>query len=58
MNFDPNDKPPVEPTADIRAAARQLHEVYVALTNTGFSERQSLTIVGHILSVHAAGGPQ
>lgn len=40
---------PVEPSADQRSAAKNLHEMFVALTNEGFTETQALTILGYVL---------
>jgi hypothetical protein len=44
---------PVEPSADKRQAAHELREIYVALLAEGFTERESVAIIGQIL---AAGG--
>jgi hypothetical protein len=41
---------PTEPRADMRVAAANLWQLYVALTNEGFDERQALTILGHVLA--------
>lgn len=44
-----------EPSAELRVAAANLWQLYVALTNEGFSERQALVILGQVL---AAGSQQ
>ena len=41
---------PQEPTADIRTLANGLRQVYVALTNEGFTEQQALIIIGQMLA--------
>lgn len=46
-NLPPNG--PTEPSADKRQAAAELWQIFVALTNEGFSERQALEIIGSIL---------
>lgn len=38
-----------EPRADLRVAARQVREMYLALCAEGFSEQQALVIVGQII---------
>jgi hypothetical protein len=40
---------PQEPSADLRAAASSVRQMFVALVNEGFTESQALAIVGHIL---------
>ena len=47
---------PVEPSADMRAAAHAVREIFVALMQEGFNENQALTIVGQILASNAQGG--
>jgi hypothetical protein len=37
-----------EPSADIRQAAAAMHEVFTALVDEGFSEKQALVIVGQM----------
>jgi hypothetical protein len=39
-----------EPTADMRAAARQLREYYVALIREGFTEMQAIRIIGMVIA--------
>lgn len=46
---------PFEPSADTRAVAKQLKNLFEALVAEGFTERQALTIVGQCI---AAGGKQ
>jgi hypothetical protein len=40
----------IEPSADMRQAAHQLREMYVALKAEGFSDKQALTIVGQAIA--------
>lgn len=47
---------PQEPSAEIRTAASALRQMYVALTNEGFTEHQALVIIGHALAAGQAGG--
>lgn len=47
---------PVEPSADTRAGAHAVWEIFVALTNEGFNESQALQIVGTILAAQIQGG--
>jgi hypothetical protein len=44
-----NDRPKVEPSAEIRGAAASLFELYVALVDSGFSETQALTLLQTML---------
>jgi hypothetical protein len=39
-----------EPAADMRTAARQLREYYVALVREGFTESEALRIIGMVLA--------
>lgn len=48
--------PPVEPSADLRQMASLLRQMFIALTNEGFDERQALTIIGQAIAAGAAGG--
>lgn len=41
----------IEPTADHRAAAKTLYQMYVALIDEGFAESQALSLVG--VTLHA-----
>lgn len=41
---------PIEPPADMRAAAKSLRGLFISLTNEGFSEQQALVIIGQILA--------
>ncbi len=45
-----------EPSAELRTAARQLREYYVALIRDGFSETEALRIIGMILSGQSGKG--
>lgn len=47
---------PVEPSADMRAAAHELREMYVALIAEDFTDQQALVIVGQALVAAAAAG--
>lgn len=46
---------PVEPSADIRTAANSIRQIYLALIQEDFDERQALTIVGQILASNGGG---
>ena len=46
---------PIEPSADIRAAAHAVREVYLALLQEDFTESQALVIVGQILQANRGG---
>lgn len=39
----------VEPTADMRTAAKSLREMYVAMMDEGFTENQTLKVLGAML---------
>lgn len=47
---------PIEPRADFRIAGRELFQYFTALTIEGFTERQALTILGHVLAAVAQQG--
>jgi hypothetical protein len=40
---------PTEPRADLRRAASELWQMFVALTSEGFSEAQALQIIAFVL---------
>lgn len=40
---------PREPSAQLRTAAAQMRDLYVALTNEGFSSAEALAILGAML---------
>jgi len=44
----------VEPRAEIRMAAHELRELYVALLAAGFDQAQALTILGHLVATKKA----
>lgn len=44
-----------EPTADMRMLARQLKDMFQALTAEGFTERQALAIIGEVIATGAKG---
>lgn len=46
---------PIEPTADMRQAANQLRQMFIALTLEGFTETQALVILGHMLGTQRGG---
>lgn len=46
-----------EPPVDMRMAARQLRNLFIALLKEGFDERQALAIVGYAISANAKGSP-
>ena len=41
---------PIEPSADLRAAAKQMREIFVALAAEGFTATEALRIIGYILA--------
>lgn len=41
---------PMEPSADIRQLAGALRQMFIALTDVGFEDRQALVIIGQVLS--------
>ena len=41
---------PVEPSADLREVASFWRQTYVALINEGFTEREAVAILGHIIA--------
>lgn len=41
---------PREPSADLRIYAGGLHEMFVALTEAGFSEQQALSVLSMLMS--------
>lgn len=43
---------PIEPSADLREAASNLRQMYLALTYEGFTPSEALTIVGQILGAN------
>lgn len=43
-------RPPIEPSADLRQAAKGLREMYVALIEEGFTETQALVIIGQMVA--------
>ncbi len=51
-------RPMTEPSADLRQLASALRQMYVALTNEGFSEREALSVLGTVIAaqIHAQGG--
>lgn len=47
---------PTEPSSDLRQVASGLWQMYVALTNEGFDDRQALAVIGQMLAAGANGG--
>jgi hypothetical protein len=47
---------PTEPAADLRQMAAALWQMYVALTNEGFTERQALVMIGQMMAAGQHGG--
>lgn len=41
---------PTEPSADMRALASTLWQMFVALTAEGFTEQQALVILGNVIA--------
>lgn len=49
---------PIEPSAEVRALAHNLRELYLALLAEGFTIGEAMTIIGHTVAagIAAAGG--
>ena len=47
---------PVEASADLRMAAKNLRQLYLALIYEGFTEQQALAIVGNVVAAGIIGG--
>lgn len=43
---------PIEPKADMRQAANDLRQMFIALTQEDFTEHQALVIIGQILAAN------
>jgi len=53
----PDPRPPTEPSADLRQLASIYHQMFIALTQEGFTEQQALLIIGqNIAASFLAGG--
>lgn len=46
----PDPRPPTEPAADLRQFASIQYQMFVALTQEGFTEPQSLQIIGSVIA--------
>lgn len=46
---------PVEPSAEVRASAHQLREIFVALIAEGFTKDEAVAIIGKIVSAGIQG---
>lgn len=44
-----------EPRAELRQAASELWQMHVALTHEGFTDMQSLVIIGQVMASSAGG---
>ena len=47
---------PTEPNADMRVLATTLWQMFVALTQEGFSEQQALVVIGQMLAANTPRG--
>jgi hypothetical protein len=47
---------PVEPSADLRQFAANMHQMFIALVNEGFTEQQALAVIGGWLAAVLGGG--
>jgi hypothetical protein len=45
--------PPIEPSADTRVFAKQLRQLYLALLDEGFSEAQTMSMLGQMMTAAA-----
>lgn len=43
---------PMEPSAELRQAANAMRQMFIALTNEGFTAQQALTIIGQMLAAN------
>lgn len=50
------DDMPQDPMTELAASAHQLHELFVAYVNSGFTEQQAMRLVCAILQGGIAGG--
>jgi len=41
----------MEPSADLRASANAMRQMFIALTNEGFTSQEALVIIGTIIAV-------
>lgn len=46
----------IEPSADLRQGARDLRQLFIALINEDFSEKQALAIIGSVIAAGRNGG--
>lgn len=49
---------PIEPSADIRAFALHMRQVYLALVGQGFTEPQAMAIIGTTIAAAITRGQQ
>lgn len=49
-------KAPIEPSADLRELASALRQMYIALVNEGFDDRQALIIIGQAMAAGSGQG--
>lgn len=49
---------PIEPRSDVRVAARELREIYIALIQEGFAPHEALVIIGQMMAVNAKRDPE
>ena len=49
---------PIEPAAFLREAASFWRQTYIALINEGFTEREAVAILGHIIAAGMSQGGQ
>lgn len=48
----------IEPSADLRRGAKDLRQLFIALVNEDFTEKQALAIIGHVISAGSQNGGQ
>lgn len=48
-------RPMTEPSADLRQFASCLRQMFVALRNEGFSEREALAVLGTVVAANVQG---
>ncbi|MFJ1539284.1 hypothetical protein ACIODS_12145 [Micromonospora chalcea] len=54
--MDDSTRPIVEPASDIRQFASVMRQMFVALRNEGFSDREALSVIGQVIAANISGG--
>jgi hypothetical protein len=48
---------PIEPSADLRALAQGLRQMYLALVEEGFTQTEALVVIGQIIAANTQSNP-